>query len=199
MGQLKTDETYGYAVDLKYGRELPYGHKLDTRGIRTDVDALRKILDLYLDTSTMESTMDITNHKIDFSVTFLDAILLIVSEKLTKAFEYLADVDAQLQDISHRIIKPSLSGQAMGKEDKIAIYDMQEDLLIRRRNLKDAISILKVMQENIEKTRNFNLSMNNRMYRPKSERFQPDPDFYIGKAADKNKPEDTRINTDAVS
>lgn len=198
MDRLKTDDEYGYVVDLKYDRELPAGHTINIKNISTEIDALKKMFDRYMDTSTIEKACDIASHKIDFSVSFLDPMIIIMNSKMIETMKYLDDVEVQLQDISHRIIKPSLSGKVMSKEEKLKIYDMQEELLLRRRNLKDALSMQKVFIDNMEKTRNFNLSMNQRKYRPKSERFQPDPDFYIGKAADKYK-EETRVDTSVSS
>lgn len=191
--KLKTDEEYGYTVSLNQDRPLPEGHDIFNFGTtKNEVAALSKIFNKYMNTTTLESTCKIPEYKIDFSLNFLDTMIIIVGKKMEQTIQYLEDIETQLNDISHRIIKPSLSGRVMTKEDKLKIYDMQEELLMRRRNIKDALSMQKVFIENMEKTRNFNLAMNQRMYSPKSERFQNDPGFYIDKKINK----ETRVNTE---
>lgn len=191
--KLKKDEEYGYTVSLNEGRPLPEGHDIFNFGAtKNEVAALSKIFNKYMNTTTLESTCKIPEYKIDFSLNFLDAMILIVTKKMEQTMQYLDDIETQLNDISHRIIKPSLSGRVMSKDDKLKIYDMQEELLMRRRNIKDALSMQKVFIENMERTRNFNLAMNQRMYSPKSERFQGDPGFYIDKKINK----ETRVNTE---
>lgn len=192
MDIFKPDKDFGVNISLTEDRSLPKGHKIfNLQYTDTEVDAIKKILDKYINTSTLDSACELNNHKIDFSITFLDSMIIIMTKKFEETEKYLKDVESELNDISHRIIKPTLSGNPLTKEEKIKIFDMQEELLVYRRNLKDSISIQKVFIENLEKTRNFILSMNQRMYTPKSERFQNDSEFYI--KCSKNK--DTRVNT----
>lgn len=192
MDIFKPDKDFGVNISLTEDRSLPKGHKIfNLQYTDTEVDAIKKILDKYVNTSTLESACELNNHKIDFSITFLDSMIIIMTKKFEETEKYLKDVESELNDINHRIIKPTLSGNPLTKEEKIKIFDMQEELLVYRRNLKDSISIQKVFIENLEKTRNFILSMNQRMYTPKSERFQNDSEFYIKC----NKNRDTRVNT----
>jgi hypothetical protein len=137
----------------------------------------------FMDTSSIESARRIPSQKIDFSISVLDTMILIATKKLAEITKYYEDIELQLADLSHRVIKPKIIGENMTKEEKLNIYDIYEDLLISRRELKDAMSMLKILIENTEKTRNFNLSMNQRMYRPKSDRFKDNPNFYMDKVA----------------
>lgn len=179
----KTDKEYGFVVDLKDERGLPEGHSLCFDDCCSDVRALQKILDMYIDVSSRESIESANDHKMDFALNFIDSMIVIMRNKNVVALNSLNEVEAELNDVNHRIVKPTLSGRTLSKEEKLEIYDLQEELLIQRRRIKDIFTIQKVFIENMEKTRNFILSMNQRFYSPKSDRFKEDKNFYMDKIA----------------
>lgn len=189
----KTDKDYGFAVDLKDDRPLPDGHNLYFGNCCNDVEALQKILDMYVDVSTRETIESVNDHKMDFALNFIDAMVITMKEKNNIVLESLNEVEAELNDVNHRIVKPNLSGRTLTKEEKLEIYDLQEGLLLQRRRIKDVFTIQKVFIENMEKTRNFILSMNQRFYSPKSDRFKEDKNFYMDKIAPTKN--NTRVQT----
>lgn len=187
----KTDAEYNYQVDLLPDRDIPVGHTgFDFNPNDTEVDALIKILDAYIDTSSPEKIFEFQHHKLDFSITVLDSMILILSGKKTMVQVYYDEVERQLEAINHRIIKPHIEGRVITTEEKLDIYNQNEALLVRRRNLKDTIAVLKVNIENLEKSRNFILGMNQRKYTPKTNRFKNDDRYQLGKI-----PRDTYIST----
>lgn len=182
MIKFKSDADYNYQVELTPDRDMPVGHKGFNFDIQdTEVNVLKKVLDAYIDTSDMSTIMEFTNHKLDFSIIFIDAMILILSDKRAIIQAYFDEVDKQLEAINHRMIKPYVDGRVLAKEEKLEIYDMQEELLVERRNLKDTIAVLKVIVENLEKSRNFILGMNQRKYTPKTDKFKNDADYQLGK------------------
>ena len=185
MEKLKTDQEFGYGVSLNAGRPVHEGHTLfhfDTS--MTEVEAIKELIGEFMDVSSPESIANFNRYKIDFGLSILDNMIIVLTEKMVKTNEYLGETQAELDDISHRIIKPSLSGRVMTADEKMSLIEMQESLLILRRDLKDTLAAQKVLIENLEKSRNFIFTMNQRMYKPKSKRFEKDPDFFIGKAVD---------------
>lgn len=196
MVKFKTDDEYRFNISLPENRKLPKGNNFDFHNNTTDVEVLKEILDGYFDTSSLESTSQFPSYKMDFSINVIDAMIIITKEKLENTIKYFNNIESQLNDINHRIIKSGLYGNKMSKEEKLEIFDMQEELLMYRRKIKDTMSVEKVMVENFENIRNFILSMNQRKYKPKSNRFQNDDNFFIDKAANIYKDnKNTRLNT----
>lgn len=196
MVKFKTDDEYKFNISLPENRKLPKGNNFDFHNNTTDVEVLKEILDGYFDTSSLESTSQFPSYKMDFSINVIDAMIIITKEKLENTIKYFNNIESQLNDINHRIIKSGLYGNKMSKEEKLEIFDMQEELLMYRRKIKDTMSVEKVMVENFENIRNFILSMNQRKYKPKSNRFQNDDNFFIDKAANIYKDnKNTRLNT----
>ena len=196
MVKFKTDDEYKFNISLPENRKLPKGNNFDFHNNATDVEVLKEILDGYFDTSSLESTSQFPSYKMDFSINVIDAMIIITKEKLENTIKYFNNIESQLNDINHRIIKSGLYGNKMSKEEKLEIFDMQEELLMYRRKIKDTMSVEKVMVENFENIRNFILSMNQRKYKPKSNRFQNDDNFFIDKAANIYKDnKNTRLNT----
>lgn len=189
----KTDKEYGFVVDLKDERGLPEGHNLCFDNCCTDVEAMKMILDMYIDPSSRESIESTNEHKMDFALNFIDSMIVIMREKNVVVLDALNEVETEINDVNHRIVKPTLSGRTLSKEEKLEIYDLQEGLLLQRRKIKDVFTIQKVFIENMEKTRNFILSMNHRFYSPKSDRFKEDKNFYMDKIAPTKN--NTRVQT----
>ena len=197
MSKFKKDEEYGYTVNFERGRHLPEGHKniFNFRNSDTEVDVIKKIIDEYIDTSDVKSVAEFNNHKIDFATNVIDSIIIILNEKLNQVQSLNDETDNSLADVSHRMIKPMLNGTTMNIEDKVNLFDIQSDLLLSRRYIKDAISALRVMIENTEKCRNFILCMNNRKYTPKAERFKDNDDYKIDSPSSHNVSSKSLVNT----
>ena len=198
MDMFKPDTEYSCQIELLPDRDIPKGHEgFGFTEKDTEVDALTKILDKYIDVSDINKAVSFCNHKIDFSVTFLDSLIIILSDKKATMQAYYEEVDKQHEAINHRMIKPYVDGRMLTNEEKLEVYNMLEKLLVERRNLKDAIALLKVNIENLEKSRNFILGMNQRKYTPKTERFKNDSRFQLGKSKENNKlePVDTSVAT----
>ena len=184
MGRFKSDAEYNYQVELLPDRSMPDGHTgFGFTSHDTEVEVLNKILDAYIDTSSPEEIFKFQNHKLEFSVTFLDSIILILTDKRTIVQSYYDEVEKQLEAVNHRILKPYVDGRVLTKDDKLEIYDEQEKLLVQRRNLKDTIAVLKVNIDNLEKSRNFILGMNQRKYTPKTDKFKNDDRYQLGKVS----------------
>ena len=187
----KSDADYNYQVELLPDREMPSGHTgFNFNDTDTEVTALNKILDAYIDTSSIESVGNFQHHKMEFSITFLDSMILILSRKKATVQSYYDEVEKQLEAINHRILKPYVDGRVLTDQEKLDIYSQYETLLIQRRNLKDTIAILKVNVENFEKSRNFILGMNQRKYTPKTDKFKNDDRYQLGKI-----PKSTRVDS----
>ena len=178
----KSDADYNYQIDLLPDRDIPSGHTgFGFTENDTEVDAISKILDAYIDTSSPESIFEFQHHKMEFSVTFLDSMILILSDKKATVQAYYDEVEKQLEAVNHRVLKPYVDGRVLTNEEKLDIYDQNEKLLVQRRNLKDTIAVLKVNVENLEKSRNFILGMNQRKYTPKTDKFKNDDRYQLGK------------------
>lgn len=176
-GMFKTDDAYGYHISLEEDRSLQAGHDVGLTSEDTDVTALKKIFDSYIDTSSPDKTAEFIDHKLDFSVTVLDSMYLVLRDKVKEANEQFEEVERELGDISHRMSKTYLSGKTFTSEEKVDMFDKQQELLVRRRNLKDSLTVMRVLMENFEKSRNFILGMNRRQYSAKSNRFKEDPEY----------------------
>lgn len=182
MDRLKTDAEYNYQVELTPDRDMPKGHRgFGFTPDDTEVEALQKILNGYIDASTPDKAIEFSNHKMEFSITFLDSFILILTDKKSMIQAYYDEVEKQLEAVNHRMIKPHVEGRVLSMEEKLELYDIQEKLLIQRRSLKDTVSALRVNIENLEKSRNFILGMNQRKYTPKTDRFKNDDNYQLGK------------------
>jgi len=176
----KSDKDFGYHVSLVDGREYAEGHSLfGLNATDTEVTALQKILDKYFDTTSLDGIASFADYKLDFSISFLDTICLIMNEKIAETNAQFRELEDQLSDISHRMT-PSLSGQQFTTEQKVELFDMQRDLLSKRRNVKDALTVMRVFADNIEQVRNFVLGMNRRQYSAKSQMFSDDVNYHYG-------------------
>lgn len=178
MSGFKTDSEFGYHVSLDDDHSFAEGHNIfELCEDDTEVSALQKILDCYFDTETLDSIAGFNDYKIDFSISFLDTICLIFKQKIKEVNIQFNELERQCTDITHHMTKPELTGQAFTAEEKIKLFDEQQALLIQRRRVKDTLSIMRALLENMEKSRNFILGMNRRMYSPKSEKFKDDPEY----------------------
>lgn len=175
--KFKTDEEYNYRISLDENRSLPQGHEVGLTGEDTDVSAIMKILDSYIDTSTPDTTITFINHKLDFSVTVLDSMCIILRDKVRDVEAQFIESEKELEDISHKMTRAYLVGKTFTSHEKVEMFNIQQELFIRRRDLKDTLTAMKVVMENLEKSRNFILGMNRRQYNPKSERFKDDPEY----------------------
>lgn len=182
MVEFKKDSDYSTPISLTPVRDLPEGHKgFQFNKDNSEVEALQKILDAYIDTSSMESMLSFYEHRIDFGVTFIDSMIIMMTDKRSVVQAQYDDIEKQLEAISHRMIKPFIDGTMPTNAEKLEIYEQQERLLIQRRNLKDLIAVLKVSIENFENTRNFILGMSKRKYTPQTEKFKNDERFQLGR------------------
>jgi hypothetical protein len=173
-----TDEEYGTVV-LKEGRPVPKGHYMDIRAYN-DIEALKTILDEYIVCSEA-GLCNFTDHKLAFALEFLDGLYLLIDQKYQYADERVKELCKRESDIEHKVIEPMLKGGAQySTEEKCDIFDKLGDTLEKRRKVKDAEKILEVFRDNIEKTRNFIIGMNQRRFSPKSEYFQRDESYKIG-------------------
>ncbi len=187
--EFKTDEEYGYNISLTDDRKYPEGHNVfDFKPNDTEVTALQKIFDKYIDTSDLESVSKFAKYKLDFSMNVLDVICLILTEKIEETNTLYKELDDQLTDVSHRMTS-SITGKSFSPEEKIKLFDLQEDLLNRRRDVKDTIVMMEILCENIKRSRNFIFGMNKRQYNAKSQRFRDDDDYSYGPKAPKPSPE----------
>ena len=182
MKDAKHDKEYETNISLEDGRPLPYGHRYHHSGERTDVAVMDKLLSNYFGDASCDTLCEFSDYKIDFALNYLDSIIIIMKDKYEKAKECFNEVERQSQAVSHRIIKPFLSGKPLTKEEKLEIYDLQEEILIKRRKIKDTLSVIGVFIDNTEKTRNFILGMNNRGYTPKADKFKNDDKYMISPA-----------------
>ena len=175
----KRDEMYGYKVSLDENHTFAEGHHnvFELNEDDTEVTALQKILDVYFDTESLDSLSKFIDYKIDFSISFLDTICLILTTKLNEMNSEYEELERQGNDIAHRMTKGELTGQVFTKEEKIEMFDMQQAILVKRRRAKDTLTVMRVLLENMEKSRNFILGMNRRQFSPSSNRFQGDPEF----------------------
>ena len=177
----KRDEAYGYKVSLDENHSFAEGHHnvFELSEDDTEVTALQKILDVYFDTESLDSLSSFIDYKIDFSISFLDTICLILSSKLEEMDEEYEELERQGNDISHRMTKGELTGQVFTAEEKIEMFDLQQSILVKRRRAKDTLTVMRVLLENMEKSRNFILGMNRRQFTPSSDRFRNDPEFKL--------------------
>lgn len=175
----KSDKDYGYQVSLKDGRPFPPGHKLGFSADDTEVDVLRKILDAFIDTSSADSISKFTDYKLEFGLSMLDPMCIALMEKLDEISKELKEIEAQEADIQHLMTKPYLAGTTITAAEKVKIYDMHEEILIKRRNVKDTMTMVQVILDNMIKSRNFILGMNRRMYSAKSDNFRDNPLFQM--------------------
>lgn len=174
----KSDDEYGL-VTLEPNRTLPAGYKINTSPGDTDVSILKRILDEYITVDTVDDVIKFMNYKTDFAITILDAVSIIIDEKLKKVMKFNKEIEEEFEDINHRIIKPHLVGTTLPKEDKLEIFDETARILVERRHTKDAMTLLRVYKENVEKTRNFILGMNHRQYSPNASKNSGNPDYHI--------------------
>lgn len=178
----KSDKDYNYKINLEDDRELPQGHPMGFTETDTDVTAIKKMLDAYVDTTSADTIVQFIDRKLDFSVTFLDSMCLILRDKVNIIEKELCESERELDDISHKMTRAYLVGKTFTSHEKVEMFNIQQELFIKRRDLKDTMTAMKVLWENIEKSRNFILGMNRRMYGPKSERFKNDPEYiYISR------------------
>lgn len=175
MVEHKTDAEYGLQVSLDPDRALVPGYPIPP--VSNDVKALQEIIDSYINVDSTESLIKFMDCKVDFAVSFLDSIYLIVSKKYDIASKYYEDLDNELTDISHNILRPYMGGRVIDKEEKLQIYEEQERVLLYRRDIKDSLTVMKILMENIEKARNFILGMNKRQYSSRSTRYRSDPNY----------------------
>jgi hypothetical protein len=178
MDTFKTDKEYGYVVNLEDGRPFQEGYDVGLSADDTDVTALQKIFDAYLDTSSPEKTVSFIEHKLDFCIKVIDTMTLILKGKIQTVSDQLNEVQHELDDISHRMSKAYLVGKTFTTKEKLEMFDLQQELVIQRRNLKDTLVAMRVVNENFEKSRNFIFGMNRRQYSPKSARFREDEEYY---------------------
>ena len=175
----KPDKEYDTRISLEDNRQLPNGHTFHHAGEHSDVEVIDKILSGWFNDENIETISEFSDYKMDFALTYIDTMIIIMNEKMNTTRKYFEEIEHQSEAISHRIIKPFLSGKPINKEEKLEIYDLQENILVKRRKLKDTLSIMGVFIENMEKTRNFILSMNTRYYTPKSDKFKNDEKYNI--------------------
>lgn len=182
MVEFKKDSEYSTPISLTPTRDLPEGHKgFQFSKEDNEVSVVQKILDGYIDTSSMETILSFYDHKIDFGVTFIDSMIIVLTDKCTIIQAQYDEIEKQLEAISHRMIKPFIDGSTTSNSEKLEIYEQQEQLLIQRRSLKDSIAVLRVCIENFENTRNFILGMSKRKYTPQTEKFKNDERFQLGR------------------
>lgn len=182
MVAFKKDSAFNTPLSLAPDRELPVGHNgFNFNECTDEISALQAIIDEYIDTTSLETILTFYEHKIDFSVTFIDSLILILSKKYSLIHEQYDETEKQLEAISHRMIKPFIDGGTTTNAEKLEIYEQQEHLLIQRRNLKDSIAVLKVCIENFENARNFVLGMSKRRYTPQTDKYKNDDRFQLGK------------------
>ena len=177
--EFKRDDAYGYQVSLKDNRDYMPGHQIGFTADDTDVTALQKILDAYIDTTSTDSMGEFASYKLEFALLFLDTICISLIKKIEKISKEYNELEIQEEDISHLMTKPYLTGKTIPTYEKVKIYDMHENIVVARRNIKDTMVALRVMLENTEKARNFILGMNRRHYSAKSSKFRDDPRFKI--------------------
>lgn len=173
----KTDEEYGYKISLDDERVYARGYTFGFTETDTDVTALRKIIDGWFDVSDIEHIKAFADYKLDFSINVLDTLVLAFTEKVEKVRKEFAELEDESNDISHRITKAYLTGKTVTPKEKIQVYDEHEKVLVQRRKVKDTLSILEAVLDNMIKSRNFILSMNQRQYRAKSNKYKGDPNF----------------------
>lgn len=175
----KRDEEYGYQISLKDDRPFLEGHQIGFTKDDTEVTAIQKILDAYIDTSTPDAIAEFPSYKMEFSINVLDSFCIALVKKIDKMTKELDEIKMQEEDIQHLMTKPYLTGQTISPNEKIEIYNRHEKIVVNRRNIKDAIVALQVVLENTEKARNFILGMNRRIYSAKSAKYRDDPSFRI--------------------
>lgn len=173
----KTDEDYGYKISLDDERTYARGYTFGFTETDTDVTALRKIIDGWFDVSDIEHIKAFADYKLDFSINVLDTLVLAFTEKVEKVRKEFAELEDESNDISHRITKAYLTGKTVTPKEKIQVYDEHEKVLVQRRKVKDTLSVLEAVLDNMIKSRNFILSMNQRQYRAKSTKYKGDPNF----------------------
>ncbi|MCM1220975.1 MAG: hypothetical protein NC548_41465 [Lachnospiraceae bacterium] len=180
----KSDEEYGYKISLDEDRSYARGYRFGFNESDTDVSALRKIINGWFDVSDIEHIKAFADHKLDFSITVLDTLVLAFTEKVDKVRAEFAELEDESNDIAHRITKAVLTGKSVTPKEKIQIYDEHEKVLVQRRKVKDTLSVLEAVLDNMVKSRNFILSMNQRQYRAKSTKYKGDPNFDMRSKAD---------------
>ena len=174
-----TDKEYGYCVELSNTRPLPIGHKIGFTSEDTEVTAIQKIFNAYFNTESIESLIHFSEYKLEFALTVIDALYLVAKNILDEGNKQFNELEMQLTDIAHKMTKNKIEGYNFSKSEKVEIFDTQQDLYNKRRLLKDTLSILRVIIDNMEKTRNFILGMNRRNFTPKSQRFKDDDGFAL--------------------
>lgn len=199
----KSDEEYGYKISLDDERSYARGYAFGFTEADTDVTALRKIIDGWFDVSSIDHIKAFADYKLDFSINVLDTLVLTLTEKVEKVRQEFSELEDESNDIAHRITKAYMTGKTVSPKEKIQIYDEHEEVLVQRRKVKDTLSVLEAILDNMVKSRNFILSMNQRQYRAKSTRYKGDPNFNIGSKVDihtceEQKVQATRINTSKV-
>lgn len=180
----KTDEEYGYKISLDDEREYARGYAFGFSETDTDVSALRKIIDGWFDVSDVEHIKLFADYKLDFSINVLDTLVLALTEKVEKVRREFEELEYESNDIAHRITKAYLTGKPVSPKEKIQVYDQHEEVLVQRRKVKDTLSILEAILDNMVKSRNFILSMNQRQYRAKSIKYRGNPEFDMGSRVD---------------
>lgn len=175
----KSDKEYGYQISLSDDRPFPPGHELGFTNDDTEVTVIQKILDAFIDTTNADSISEFANYKLEFSLSVLDPFCIVLTKKIADISKELEELGTQEADIHHLMTRPYLAGTTITSTEKVAIYDKHEAILIKRRNVKDTLSALQVLLENLQKSRNFILGMNRRAYSAKSNEFKTDPVFPI--------------------
>lgn len=180
----KSDEEYGYKISLDDERSYARGYTFGFDETDTDVSALRKIVNGWFDVSDIDHIKAFADYKLDFSINVLDTLVLALTEKVEKVRKEFTELEEESNDIAHRITKRYMTGKPVSPKEKIQIYDEHEEVLVQRRKVKDTLSVLEAILDNMVKSRNFILSMNQRQYRAKSTRYRGDPEFNIGSKVD---------------
>lgn len=197
----KSDEDYGYKISLDEQRGYARGYKFGFSETDTDVSALRKIINGWFDVSDIKHIEAFADYKLDFSISVLDTLVLAFTEKVEKVRKEFNELEDESNDICHRVTKAYLTGKTVTPKEKIQVYDEHERILVQRRKVKDTLSVLEAVLDNMIKSRNFILSMNQRQYRAKSTRYKGDPNFDMQSKVDiygSNEPaehKETRVST----
>lgn len=199
MNGFKTNKDYGYRVYMDENRDYADGHNLFVfKEDFTEVDAIKSILSGFIDTSSADEFAKFNDHSIDFAISVLDTFILKLTEQLKEGKKFLEDIEKEQNDISHKMIQPYLYGTSISIDEKLQIYELNEQVLIKRRKVKDSITIIEILLDNYTKSRNFILAMGKRKYSPKSEEYKNNKEFRINNAANifRDKSENTRVMTD---
>ena len=188
----KTDEDYGYCIELSNSRKPLSGHKLGFDKNDTEVSAIAKILQAYFNTESIEKLIKFSEYKLEFALSVIDSFYLSAKDILIKGNDQYDELEKQLTDLAHKMTKNKIGGYEFSVDEKIEIFDIYQELLNKRRLLKDTLAVLRVLVDNMEKTRNFILGMNRRNFTPKSQRFKDDEDFVL-KSKDNHEQQQTVV------